>query len=54
MKVKSVHNKQKGGWKRQIEIGNLKDDRVRREYQAVIAELYAEAIELEGVYQEQM
>ena len=43
LKVKRVKKSRQQGVRQQIRIGNLKDDKVRREYQAVISELYEKA-----------
>ena len=43
LKARRVKNSSQVRGRQKIKIRNLKDDRVRREYQAVIAELYEEA-----------
>ena len=43
LKLRSVKKSRQERVRQQIKVGKLKDDRVRREYQAIIAELFEEA-----------
>ena len=43
LKVRNVKKSRQERMRQQIKVGKLKDDRVRREYQAIIAELFEEA-----------
>ena len=43
LKVRNVKKSRQEWVKQQIKVGKLKDDKVRREYQAAIAELLEEA-----------
>ncbi len=43
LKVRKVKKSRQEGVRQQIKIGNLKDEKVRRKHQAVIAELFEEA-----------
>ena len=49
LKVKRMKRRRQEGYTRQIRIDNLKNDEVRRKYQAMIAELYKEAKARGGV-----
>ena len=53
LKVGNVKKSRQEWVRQQIKVGKLKDDKVRREYQAAIAELLRK-LELEGVHQEWM